>query len=54
MTRTEIAETAALLRRVAALVEAGEMEAPRALLARLEAAAVALEEAARPSRSSPS
>ena len=54
MKKADIEETAALLRRVIALVESGELEAAQGLVARMEAAAVALEEASRSSRSSPS
>lgn len=47
MKRDEMVETAELLRRLLALVESGELEAPPGLLVRMEAAAVALEEVAR-------
>ena len=46
MKRSEMVETAELLRRVLGLVESGELEAPQGLLLRMEAAAVALEEVA--------
>jgi hypothetical protein len=51
VTKKEMAELADLLRRLLALVDAGELEAEtpdaRALVRRMEGAAVALEQAAR-------